>query len=476
MTEIPSKLKATRLFSSYYLLALACSLGYPAVFSLLYPATAEVVACSMAHALLSATVTYRVVSCLFLKRSYPPSLATMFVVINLLYFNASSIKYFEPELYPGFISNNLHRLMYSILALIILWASFEIIVRLKSRYKQPQVATQNRTLLKIVIIGILGFYCIDMSLKFYQKGFGYFYLSDSGAAQLAMERADKPVTEKLRIWFLESTGAIMVLLVTLSQCEKGNKVYLLAPIFVYLISSLLSGNRGLLFSFALGLGFSLSYLYGYKNKTFARALFAGPMILGLGSVLILSVAGRVSSDSKEDLRRQLAYRFDLTDYGATIIESNVPVLLNYGQVVDAFYASIPKILYPGKYDANRNTVYEVLYGANLDPQVDYTDTYFSIGAQISGIIGFIWAPLIMVLVLHGVEQLFYRQLPSMAYYIIILMFPVFPRAEGSFSAIFGNWRNLPLYAVIGMVLFCIFAKKHEHWRANKHQICRGHTR
>jgi hypothetical protein len=222
MTEICSKLKTARIFDSYYLLALICSLGYPAVFSFLYPATTDAVVCSMVHAFFSAIVTYRIVSSLFLKRSYHPSLATLFIVINLLYFNASSIKYFEIALYPGFISNNLHRLLYSLLALVILWLSFEIIVRMKSRHKPVQVAVQNRMLLKIVIIGILGFYCVEMSQNFYQKGFGYFYLTDSDAAQMAIERADRPWRKSLRYGFWNQP-MIMVLLVTVSARE-GRKV------------------------------------------------------------------------------------------------------------------------------------------------------------------------------------------------------------------------------------------------------------
>jgi hypothetical protein len=383
----------------------------------------------------------------------------MFIVINLIYFNASSIKYFETELYPGFITNNMLRLVYSLLALAVLWISFEIIIKYKSRYKPVRSFIRNRLLLKLLIIGILGFNCYNTYINYNQKGIGYGYYWEGNAAQAAIEKTDLPVIEKMELWFAEFTGMILILLVTLSQGEKGNKSYIMIAVAVYFISSIISGNRGSLFYFIISLGFSLSYFYGYKNKIFAKVLYAGPIIMAIGSIIILSVTGRISYNYKDNIKSQLAYRFDLSDYAATIIAGNKAIMFNGDQIVDAFYYSIPKVLYPHKYDVYRNSIANQLYNAKLDVFNDFTDTYFSIGAQLGGIIGFILFPFMIVLILYWIEQLIYRFMPIMSYYIIILLSPLFLRAETDLNTIMGTWRLIPLYIICGSIAFCLFNKK-----------------
>jgi hypothetical protein len=249
------------------------------------------------------------------------------------------------------------------------------------------------------------------------------------ADQLALERAEMTMVEKMRIWLLASTSLIMILLVAILQSERNNRIYLVMALVVCLISSIVSGNRSSLFYFVISLGLSLSYLYGYNSKWFARALFAAPVMIGLGSVLVLSVSARVSSNYRDAIKQQLAYRFDLTDYGATIIDTNSTIMLNHGQIIDAFYYSVPKIFYPEKYRANKKSVYDSYFKANLDETIDYTDTYFSVGSQLAGIVGFILFPIVIICVLYVVEQLLYKCFPAIACYIVVLMAPLFESGE-----------------------------------------------
>jgi hypothetical protein len=453
--------KNVGIFKSYLVLSLLCSLSYPIVFFLAYEATAEMLLCSMVHALSAAIVAYKIISDLFVKAKYRLSIAAMFIVVNLIYFNASSIKYFETELYPGFIDQNIKRLMYSLLALFVLWLSFEFVVRI-TRHRPIATYLRNRKLLKIVFIGLLSLNCIDMYRNYRQKGIGYNYIADTEAGQLALERTEGTMAEKTQIWLVASTSWIMILLAALLQSEKNNTIYLVMALVVCLISSIISGNRSSLFYFVISLGFSLSYLYGYKNKLFAKVLFAAPLMIGLGSIIILALAARVSSNYTDTMKQQLAYRFDLTDYGATIIGANNLVMLNLGQIKDAFYYSVPKILYPDKYQANKKSIYGSYFKANLSENIDYTDTYFSVGSQLAGVVGFILFPIGIICILYGVEQLLQKCFPAIACYIVVLIGSLYLSVEADLNSIMANWRMLPLYIIFGALVCALFVKKHRH--------------
>lgn len=449
--------------NKYLVLSLICSLSYPVLFAMIYEDTVGTIACSLIHAFCSAVVIYRVVSKLLLKRVSNVSMATMFILINLLYFSASSVKYFEPELYPGFIDNNALRLTYSLLALIVLWVSFEIITRLKTRYKHMSFTIHNNFFLRVTIIIILFFICLNI-FDLYQKGFGYRYHLHLDILQVAMERISLPTMEKIRVWLTGCTNVVLVLLLALHFGKKGSKKLIVMAISAVFIISLFSGGRSSIFFFFLGLAFSLVYLYGFGKKNLARVFLAVPIIICVGSVLILSVTGRVGFGNSEQIKHQLAYRFDLTDYAATLIHANNPINFNPQIVSDAIYYSIPQVFYPGKYDSNSKTVLEQLYNANLDERTDYTDTFFSIGARLGGIIGFVLIPFLMVLFLYTLEQFFYRSFGLSSNFIIIIMYPLYLRVETDLNSLFADWRMVPVYILFGLVFYWLLAKRYVLFR------------
>jgi hypothetical protein len=175
--------------------------------------------------------------------------------------------------------------------------------------------------------------------------------------------------------------------------------------------------------------------------------------------LILIVTGRVAFDDKENLKFQLAYRFDLSDYAATLVLSNKAVMFNYAAITDAVYYSVPQALFPQKYVANKNSALQRLYEASLDEYTDYTDSFFSIGAGIGGFMGFMIFPAFMVFLLHWMEQLFYKRMFGYSYFIIILMFPLFLKVETDLNSLFADWRMMPVYFVSAIVLRMCFVKR-----------------
>lgn len=449
--------------NKYLLLSLICYLSYPILFAMIYETTVETIACSLIHAFCSAVVMYRAVSRLLLKRSSHVNMATMFILINLLYFSASSIKYFEPELYPGYIDNNALRLTYSLLALIVLWVSFEIISRMNTRNKHVSFTIHTDLFLRVSIIIILFFICMII-IDLYQKGFGYRYHLNLDLLQVAVERTTLPTVEKIHMWLLGLTNVFLVLLLALHFGKKRSVKLIVIAIATIFILSLFSGSRSIIFYFFFGMAFSLVYLYGFGKKFLAKLFLEVPIIICIGTVLILFVAGRVNFGNLEQIKHQLAYRFDLTDFAATLIHENNAISFNHQIVGDAIYYSIPKVFYSSKYEANRKTVLKQLYNANLDKWADHSDTFFSIGVQLGGIIGFVFIPFLMVLFLYTLEQFFYQSFGLASNFIVIMMYPLYLRVETDLNSLFAAWRMLPVYILFGMIFYWLFTKRYVLFR------------
>jgi len=445
--------------NKYLLLSLLSSLSYPVLFVMIYEATVGTIVCSLIHAFCSAIVMYRVVSKVLLKRVSNVSMATMFILINLLYFSASSVKYFEAELYPGFIDNNDLRLIYSLLALIVLWASFEIIIRMKTKYRYVNFTIHYDLFLRATIIIILISIYLNI-VDFYQKGFGYAYFSDLDPVKLAIERTYLPTVEKIRMWLMGCVNVVLVLLLALHFGKKGSKKLIVMAIVSVFILSLFSGGRGAIFYFFFGMTFSLVYLYGLGKRILARLFLATPIIICIGSVLILFFSGRIGFGNSEQIKHELAYRFDLTDYPATLIHANNSVAFNYHIIGDAVYYSVPKAVYSDKYEANKKTMLQLISNANLEEYTDYTDTFFSIGVQLGGIIGFVFIPFLMVLFLYALEQFFYRSFGLASKFIIIMMYPLYLRVETDLNSLFAAWRMLPVYILFGLFFYWLFTKRY----------------
>ena len=70
------------------------------------------------------------------------------------------------------------------------------------------------------------------------------------------------------------------------------------------------------------------------------------------------------------------------------------------------------------------------------------DTFFSIGAQLGGIIGFVFMHFLMVFFLYTLEQFFYRGFGLSSNFIIIAMYPLYLRVETDLNSFFASWRML----------------------------------
>ncbi len=445
--------------ADYLLIGLLCYLSYPIVCGLLFDdTTADMFFCSFIHACAAAIVMFLVVSKSLMKDSPRANMAIVFILINLLYFGASSVKYFQPELYPGFINDNYIRMIFSLLGLFALWVSFEVISRMETKVVTPELKISHGYLLRLSITLLLGIAVCLSLFELYQKGLGYAYLNNTNFIEAAMERTSLPTIQKFYLWLISSIEVFLVILISIDFAGKRKWTLLMISFALVALESMLSGSRGILFYFSLGMMYSMIRLHNLGNKTFVKILLTAPMVICLGSIVILSSSGRMDRDN-ERLKFQLTYRFDLTDYAATIIQGNSPIMFNPQIIKDAFYYSVPKILCEDKYERDTKSVQSLLTNADLDVKTDYTDTFFSLGAQMGGMIGFMTIPMIMVFFLYSLEWLLYVLFRNSANIMIVAMYPLYITVETDLNSLIASWRMMPVYALVGLAAYSVFVKR-----------------
>lgn len=449
--------------------AVSASLSYPLFFAFIFNINAEALTCALLHAFLSALFMYRVVSQTLLARKSGLGMPQVFILINALYFSASSIKYFEPQLYPGYVSDLATRFIFSVFALFILWILFEVLnPKQRSRYLRPsgphhfvKVGGRRVWLLRIIILLILSGIIYRVIQGFYQ-GPGYLYQLQGDPTQLAIERTYLSTWDKISNWLSDLYPFMLPVFLSLYYRQRGGTLLIFISIIAMMSYSLVSGSRAIFFVFGMGLFVALVVLRDVGRMKFAWLIFSAPLMVAGISLIALTLSNRVSISNKEMIRWQLAYRFDLTDLAATFMKREGYIDLNGGLVSDALYRATPKVFMPNKFDAISEAYSQQLSRSGLNPYVDYNDTYFSVGVQIFGRIGFVLFPVVIVLFLYFIEKkirkLFGRE---KGFVIMVCMFMLYSSAETSLDGLISAWRMLPVFIMFGVIVFKFIIQSHK---------------
>lgn len=446
------------------LYALFASTSYPILFAFMFDFTLEILIYSVLHALLSAIFIYRIVSSSILVRDRNLGMPQVFILINALYFGASSIKYFESQLYSGYISDPTSRFIFSIVALTTLWGAFELL-----RYMKPlrraqntnyinQLSTRKVWLLRIIILFMLSgiVYTVVQGIS---RGPGYLYQWQGDPAQLAIERTYLSTGQKIIDWLSGLYPFLLPVFLGLHYKQRGGLLLTTISIIAMLSYSLVSGSRAIFFAFGIGLFVALIILGKTNGRKFSWLIFSAPLMVAGGSLLALTISNRISINNNDLIRWQLAYRFDLTDFAATMAARRPFIDFNSSLASDAIHRAAPKAMMPNKFDAITDTYSNQLNQIGLNPYADYNDTYFSVGVQMFGGLGFILFPLIVILSLYILEKNIRKFFGiKQGYIIVVCMFMLYSSAETSLDGLIGAWRMLPVFILIGMIIFRFILK------------------
>ena len=249
----------------------------------------------------------------------------------------------------------------------------------------------------------------------------------------------------------------MPMLLALSYRQRGSRLLVISAFLVTLLYSVVNGTRGSLFFFVFGLLIAYIRLYAIGKRYFVYLVILFPLILSMFTFTLLPFTKGMVSFDKETIKWQLAYRFDLSDFAVTLLQGH-EFSFNYDIVTDAFVYSIPKAILEDKYDTITNSYEAQLEERGLTPTIDYTDTFFSIGAQLAGLIGYVFCPFFFIIFLFYFERVIYSLFGGAANIIIINCLPLYIRVENDLNGLFTDWRMLPMYIFLGLIEYWLFIK------------------
>lgn len=447
--------------------AVFASISYPILFIFVFGANFETIIYSFIHAVLAGLFIYRLVSKSLLNQHGNLRMPVIFILINALYFNASSVKYFEPQLYLGYLSNDLIRFMFSMLVLLGLWSAFEVLNRQWRPKPLHQLTIRRVNALRIVIFLIL-IGVIHAIIIGYHQGPGYLYQWQVDPSQLAIEHTYLSTSEKLADWLSGLYPFLLPVFLGLYYKQRGGVILIVISAIVMLAYSLISGSRGIFFVFGAGLFVSLTLIKNVGRKIFSWLIFSAPLVIALLSVIALTISKRVDLGNKDLIRWQLAYRFDLSDFAATLATHRGFINFDHNLLFDAIYRAMPKAILPEKFNMIVNAYPQQLYKIGLNPYIDYNDTFFSIGAQLFGGIGFVVFPISMILFLHTIEKYIFHIFGlRQGYVVIVCMFMLYSSAESDLDGLFDTWRMLPVFILLGLFIFRFIVKPVKHSPAQR---------
>lgn len=315
------------------------------------------------------------------------------LLISTVLYNLNSItKYSVTSLFDGYISDYLIRIIGDIyIDLIIIITTFLVC---KYRSHRPRVNWINN---KIVFIPAwLMMMCIVLLL----------YIRFVYCKEFVLTRTQQTI--------LDTFNYLVYSLVLIFAKNREHKSYLQKfwPIIVIALirvtEAILYGGKSSIVKYALIIAIGLYLLDMLKLKYLKWGTAISPIILQLLTIVSEAVSGRMLLFNDTWVLRYHAFRYDLSDYAMTIaLRSN----LSYGWnlIKEAFIFAIPgydinvknEILYNGAYRMQMAALGLSKYDATYNLE-DFNDTFFSIGAELLGVIGIF---LFFILVIFMYEKL-----------------------------------------------------------------------
>lgn len=377
-----------------------------------------------------------------LRKQQKYSIVLFFLFMHIIYFSASSLKYFDLQLLPMMIDDTQYRffgdciVFFAIYSSIIIW--YFNVKRSKLSFYNTYNSDININTTKILFI-LLFIVDIFLSISLYRSLYDGF--------TLAILKNIITIVDCL----------LILTIVSFYNKKNGSVVGIILLLVFILIRGILYDSRTNMLA-PIMMIISLFYINNKMNVKLIEILIKyGTIIILLFSLIYLSI-NRLSSGGLERLKFLISYRFDLSDFATTIC-NNMGINFDLASLTDAFILNIPTLIYNDKlnnisYDKYYNTM---IGNYGLLPGLDYTDTYFSMGAMLFGWIGFIFILPLMTYIFVRLEIF----LDSKKYFgfinrffLIIILISI----ETEWVRFFSNLRNLAILAILAILLPSIMVK------------------
>ncbi|WP_427113984.1 hypothetical protein [Megasphaera sueciensis] len=329
----------------------------------------------------------------YAENDFPLILITL--LMFAIYYELSCVKYFTSPPYFYFVQDNLYRFLFSIFTGFLILGSVELMPWLA--YKNTKAI---KTPMKYKISKTWLMICIILLIYTTYAKYSNNYISPYLQPTIELTMYDQIIL------FANDFLYIILSVLAVAQFEKKSFISKI-PIFflmgITLAESSLSGSRYIFFHEMLILFFLFLLFRKINLIKFTKLLIILPGIIILVSLLAFNVSGRYSGDNAA-IVDDLSYRFELSDYPLALIHNRDWGEFSLGTIQSGIIVAIPSIII-GEKNVNDMTFSKdrILSQANLSTDVDYADTYFSMGTENFGIVGFITILPFIIFLLNALD-------------------------------------------------------------------------
>jgi hypothetical protein len=426
---------------------------YPCLFQAIFNADIDIFLYALIQSTFSGIALITI--CRDIQRRGVLNISDIFIISNLIYFYISSIKYYEFQLYPDFESTNIYRLFSVLVGLL----TIILIYNVKKRYSTVNIMVNKIDIKnnRIFILWII--LCIFLVINIYSQfkfGMSSMYLEPETMKMILMDKTGTSAIEKIFDFFQENFIVFFAVLSILLTQKKSNYIILIVALVLALSYSIVLGSRYVIYLMVLTMAFTAISIKSLRPTVFGETILFSPLILALITSLVLFASGRIEILNLDDLRLQLSYRFDLTDFAITLFRGNDLIKFDSKLFMDAVYYSIPFLDFELKQRLMTGAYKDSLLVAGLNDSFDYTDTFFSMGVQLIGILGFIIWPIFYIILLEFMSKILKMIFSKSYIFIIFFIFPIIIRIEMDFNSLLAYFRVSVIYMILGVFFYCVF--------------------
>ena len=159
------------------------------------------------------------------------------------------------------------------------------------------------------------------------------------------------------------------------------------------------------------------------------------------------------------ISNNIGYRFDLTDLAITYFARTGWFKFDPSTFTAGIIQAIPSAFLPDGFKKMYVTAYEVMIKNNglYSYSGDFPDTYFSMGAELLGVIGMIIIPILFVYIFERIDEYAMKKHAN-GLLIRIAIVGWVVTIERAWTEMIPLYRNLIIYIVIAAILERIFLK------------------
>lgn len=413
----------------------------------------EALAYSVLHALFATYVIkyiWRQIIAYY-NRSEKFPLILVFLLLHGLYFELSSVKYFSISRYGNFVDGNFYRFLLSIFSgAIILCCNYIY------RYRPIGTISKRKHNILYYKYNVSSIAMItSLSLFIYSNYVTYMgdYVSPYFREQVVLSWQEQAITVFNSLFFL------FLLILSVNYMRKNSllsKVPMAIVLGVQLIGAMMSGSRGIFFT-PLAMVFVLVLILKKINVfKYTKFLAIIPFLVMIVSIVAFNFSGRYGGETNP-LVKDLSYRLDMTDYPLLLLENRGLLAFSTGTITEGFRLAIPVIIGGEKsLDLSLASKHSILDEANL-AYVDYTDTYFSMGTENFGLLGFTLLLPIVSCILNRLD-LFCDKFGAFLPFAKMSFIMLYIKIELEWSDVFQMIRQGIIYLVLLAALYKLFIR------------------